>query len=165
MGQDLAGGRADRSGIVVDPSVISTGVEDVRRAVFAAGMVPLVIAPHGGMVGDLAVQRTFATARSVEFDVVLVAGAPAPAPDALPNRDAKAGAADTASVDPRVILLLEEAYRHCKVIGAWGDGTGVLDAAGVTGSAGVVRGAAGPEVLEQVQEQMAYHRVWERFAA
>ena len=80
-------------GIVVDPDGDLDGVDEVREAVFAAGMVPLLIAPHGGTVGDLPVQRTFATARSVEFDAVLLAAAPAPAPDALPARDAKAGAA------------------------------------------------------------------------
>jgi catalase len=150
---------------VVDPDGDLAAVKEVRQAVFGAGMVPLLIGPHGGMVGDLAVQRTFATARSVEFDVVLVAGAPVPAPDALPQRDAKAGAADTADVDPRVLLLLEEAYRHCKVIGAWGEGTRVLDAAGIAGTPGVVGGDAAAGVLTQVQEQMAFHRVWERFAA
>ena len=62
-------------------------------------MVPLLIAPHGGMVGDLPVQRTFATGRSVEFDAVLLAGAPAPAPDALPARDAKAGTPVPATVE------------------------------------------------------------------
>jgi catalase len=151
-------------GIVVDPDGDLAGVEELRQAIFAAGMVPLLVGPHGGMVGGMAVQRTFATARSVEFDVVLVAGAPVPAPDALPSRDAKAGAADS-NVDPRVVLLLEEAYRHCKVIGAWGDGTTALEAAGVTGTPGIVRGESAAEVLERVQEQMAYHRVWERFAA
>ena len=152
-------------GIVVDPDGDLAGVEEVRAAVFAGGMVPLVIGPHGGMVGPMAVQRTFATVRSVELDVVLVAGAPVPAPDALPARDAKAGAAGTTSVDPRVVLLLEEAYRHCKVIGAWGAGTTVLEAAGIAGTPGIVRGDAAVEVLERVQEQMAYHRVWERFTA
>jgi catalase len=152
-------------GIVVDPDGDLAGVEEVRLAVFGAGMVPLLIGPHGGTVGGMAVQRTFATARSVEFDVVLLAGAPAPAPDALPARDAKAGAADTAAIDPRVVLLVEEAYRHCKVIGAWGAGATVLEAAGVTGTPGIVRGDGAAEVLERVQEQMAYHRAWERFAS
>lgn len=152
-------------GIVVDPDGDLAGVEEVRLALFGAGVVPLVIGPHGGEVGGLAVQRTFATARSVELDVVLVAGAPVPAPDALPNRDAKAGAADTASVDPRVVLLLEEAYRHCKVIGAWGAGASALAAAGIDGTPGVVTGDGATEVLEQVQEQMAFHRVWDRFTA
>ena len=152
-------------GIVVDPDGDVAGVEEVRTAVFAAGMVPLVIGPHGGMVEGMAVQRTFATARSVEFDVMLVSGSPVPAPDALPARDAKAGAADTANIDPRVVLLLEEAYRHCKVIGAWGDGEAALEAAGITGTPGIVRGESGADVLARVQEQMAFHRVWERFSA
>ncbi|WP_442937213.1 hypothetical protein [Nocardioides sp. URHA0032] len=152
-------------GIVVDPDGDLAGVAEVRTAIFGAGMVPLLIGPHGGEVGGMAVQRTFATARSVEFDVVLVAGCPVPAPDALPARDAKAGAADTTVVDPRVVLLLEEAYRHCKVIGAWGAGTTVLDAAGVAGTPGVERGGSATEVLDGVQEQMAFHRVWERFTA
>jgi catalase len=151
-------------GIVIDPDGDLAGVDDVRKAVFAAGMVPLVIGPHGGVVEGMSVQRTFATARSVELDAVLLAGSPVPAPDALPLRDAKAGAADTASVDPRVVLLLEECFRHCKAIGAWGDGTAALAAAGCTG-AGVVTGDDPGTVLAGVQEQMAFHRTWERFAA
>ncbi|MGC3860681.1 catalase [Micromonospora chersina] len=152
-------------GIVVDADSDLDGVGEVRRAVFAAGMVPLLIAPHGGTVGDLPVQRTFATGRSVEFDAILLAGAPAPAPDALPARDAKAGAADSATVDPRVLLLVEEAWRHAKAIGAWGAGADVLRQAGVAGSPGVVTGDSGGEVFGAVQQLMSAHRVWERFPA
>ncbi|MDO3398398.1 hypothetical protein QWJ41_21990, partial [Nocardioides sp. SOB44] len=65
-------------------------------------------APPGGEVDGVPVQRTFATVRSIELAVVLRAGAPAPAPDALPQRDAKAGAEDASRVDPRVLLLVEE---------------------------------------------------------
>lgn len=151
-------------GIVVDPDGDLSDVAAVRSAIFGAGMVPLLIGPHGGEIGGFPVQRTFATARSVEFDAILLGGAPVPAPDALPARDAKAGAADTSTVDPRVVLLVEEAYRHCKVIGAWGDGSAALGAAGVAEAPGVVRGDSGAEVLAGVQEQMAFHRVWERFA-
>ncbi|WP_296602152.1 catalase [Nocardioides sp.] len=149
-------------GIVVDPDGDLAGVEELRAQVFAAGMVPLLIGPHGGTVAGLAVQRTFATARSVEFDVLLLAGSPAPAPDALPARDAKAGAADT-PIDPRVVLLLEECFRHAKVIGAWGDGATALDTAGCGQAAGIVRGESAEDVFATVQEQMAFHRVWERF--
>ncbi|MGH1564794.1 catalase [Mumia sp. DW29H23] len=152
-------------GIVVDPDGDLSSVEEVRTAVQGAGMVPLVIAPHGGTVGDgITVQRTFATARSVEFDAVLIAGCPVPAPDALPLRDAKAGAAGTAELDPRVVLLIEECFRHAKVIGAWGEGNAALDAAGYGTGLGIVRGETGAEVLAQVQEEMALHRVWDRFA-
>ncbi|WP_433286782.1 catalase [Micromonospora sp. CA-244673] len=152
-------------GIVVDADSDLDGVSQVRRAVFAAGMVPLLVAAHGGTVGDLPVQRTFATGRSVEFDAVLLAGAPAPAPDALPARDAKAGAAGSTTVDPRVLLLVEEAWRHAKAIGAWGAGAEVLRQAGVAGTPGVVTGDSAAEVFGAVQQLMAAHRVWERFPA
>ncbi|SDZ42450.1 catalase [Micromonospora pattaloongensis] len=152
-------------GIVIDDDVDVADVGALRQAVFAAGMVPLLIAPHGGMVGDLPVQRTFATGRSVEFDVVLLAAAPAPAPDAVPARDAKAGASDSATVDPRVLLLVEEAWRHAKAIGAWGAGVTVLDGAGVAGTPGVVAGDSATDVFAAVQQLMAAHRVWERFPA
>ena len=153
-------------GIVVDPDGDLTDVEEVRAAVFAAQMVPLVIAPHGGTVGDgVTVQRTFATARSVEFDVLLVAGAPGPAPDALALRDAKAGGGDATRLDPRVDLLVDECFRHAKVIGGWGDGARALEEAGIAGSPGVVTEDSGASALAGVQEQMALHRVWDRFPA
>ncbi len=153
-------------GIVVDPDGDLAGLEELRSAVFDADMVPLVIAPHGGMLPDgTPVQRTFATVRSIELDAVLLGGCPPPAPDALPARDEKAGAEDTRRVDPRVVLLLEEAYRHAKVIGAWGRGVEVLDAVGCGSGPGVLRADSAAEVLEQVREPMAHHRVWERFPA
>ena len=147
-------------GIVMDDN---DDVAAVRDAIFAAGMVPNIIAAHGGKVAGLPVQRTFATARSVEFDALLLAGCPAPAPDALPNRDAKAGADAAPGLDPRVQLLVEECWRHAKVIGAWGAGQQVLDLAGITGAPGVVGGDDATAVLAQVQELMGNHRVWERF--
>jgi catalase len=152
-------------GIVVGPDADLDGVDQVRRAVFAAGMVPLLIAPHGGTVADLPVQRTFATARSVEFDALLLAAAPAPAPDALPARDAKAGAAGSAAVDPRVLLLVDECWRHAKSIGAWGAGTAALQAAGVTGTAGVVTADSGTDAFAALRPLLSAHRVWERFPA
>ncbi|SCL15441.1 catalase [Micromonospora inyonensis] len=152
-------------GIVVDAASDLDGVAEVRRAALGAGMVPLLIAPHGGTVGDLPVQRTFATGRSVEFDVLLLAGAPTPAPDAIPARDDKAGAADSVTVDPRVLLLVEETWRHAKAIGAWGDGITVLRQARVSGTPGVVTGDSGPEVFAAVGQLAAAHRVWDRFPA
>lgn len=78
-------------GIVVDPARL-TGVRRLRDAIFTAGMVPLLIAPHAGNLdGELEAQRTFLTARSVEFDALLLSASPPPAPDARPSRDAKAG--------------------------------------------------------------------------
>ncbi|GAB2882103.1 catalase [Nocardioides pacificus] len=152
-------------GIVVDPDGDLDGVRALRQTIFAAGMVPLLIAPHGGMVEEMPVQRTFATGRSVEYDVLLVAGSPVPAPDAQPARDAKAGAGDSAAIDPRVTLMIDECWRHAKVIGAWGAGVDAVTQAGVAGTPGVVTGENAAAVFTEVQELMASHRVWERFPA
>jgi catalase len=154
-------------GIVVDPAGDLDGVRAVRTAILGAGMVPLLIGPHGGMLENgLPVQRTFLTTRSVEFDAVLLAGSPAPAPDALPHRDAKAGAPATPTLDPRVSLLLEETFRHAKVIGAWGTGVQALGNAGLAGDdVGVVAGDDASAVLTEVLDLLAGHRVWDRFLA
>jgi catalase len=150
-------------GIVTDADSDLDAVKEIRRAIQAASMVPLVIAPHGGMLDDgLPVQRTFSTGRSVEFDALLVAGAAPPAPDAMVNRDSKAGATGDAAVDPRVVLLLEECFRHAKPIGAWGAGRQLLEAAGIAG-AGVVIDDDASAALDQVRELLGRHRVWQRF--
>ena len=120
-------------GIVVDPDGDLAGLDEVRSAVSAAHMVPLVIAPQGGQLSDgTTVQRTFAATRSVEFDAVLVAGSPVPAADALVVRDTKAAQEAAPELDPRVTLLLQECFRHAKAIGAWGAGVPALETAGVS---------------------------------
>jgi catalase len=151
-------------GIVVDPADLD-GVRTVREAILADGMVPLLIAPTGGpLEGGLVAQRTFLTARSVEFDALLLAGSPPPGPDAVPSRDAKAGApGDT--VDPRVLLMVEECFRHAKAIGAWGTGRVALDAAGYTAGPGIVLGDDPTKVLAGVTTLLETHRVWDRFPA
>ncbi len=160
-------------GIVADELSDLEGVQELRIAVDAAGMTPLVIAPHGGMLTNGAgiefpVQRTFLTARSVEFDAVVLAGAPAPGPDAKPVFDAKASGGDgvvepaAVAVDPRVTMLVTEAFRHSKAIAAWGEGAAVLAQAGIDGAGVTVAGSAA-EALAQVQELLASHRVWDRF--
>ncbi|MDP9792727.1 catalase [Catenuloplanes nepalensis] len=151
-------------GIVVGPDG-ADGAGAVREAILAAGALPLIIGPVGGHAGGLVVQRTFNTARSVEFDAILVADAAAPAADAIPARDAKAGAVATVTVDPRVRLLVEEAWRHAKPVGAWGSGTAVLEQAGIAGTPGVFEAESGTGALTTLQQFLALHRVWERFPA
>jgi catalase len=153
--------------LVVDPDGDLASLPGVRRSLLAAGVLPLVVAPVGGLLPDgTAVQRTFLTTRSVEFDAVVLLGSPAPAADALPARDAKAGAAvETIAVDPRVSLLLDEVFRHCKAIAGVGAGAALLDALGYTGSAGVVSAEEPDDVVEELLTLMGSHRVWERFRA
>jgi catalase len=157
-------------GIVVDENADADGVRSVVKNVFAGGMVPLVIAPKGGKVfadtsDPLDVQRTLLTARSIEFDALLVAGAMTPGEDALPSRDAKAGPGTAPSVDPRVSLLLDEAFRHSKAIAGWGTGATLLAGLGYQDQPGVLVGSSGDDTLADLVGLMAEHRVWHRFPA
>ncbi|MFC8898293.1 catalase [Streptomyces cinereoruber] len=159
-------------GIVTDGSTDADGVRALRRAVLDAGMVPLVVAPAGGKLGDgadaITVQRTFATTRSVEFDALVLAGTPAPGADAQGARDAKAGepGQEGAAVDPRLALLVSEAFRHAKAIGGWAGAESVLAAASVpTGAPGVILADNGEAVLSGLTPLLAKHRVWDRFPA
>ncbi|HEY3573721.1 MAG TPA: catalase [Arthrobacter sp.] len=157
-------------GIVADESSDLEAVRDARKALNDAGIVPLVIAPSGGTLGGeddggIPVQRTYLTARSTEFDAVIVAGSAAPADDAEQGLDAKAGEPGV-SLDPRVVLLLSEAFRHAKAIGAWGSGSAGVAAASIPNDApGVVLGDSAGQVVPQIQELLAAHRAWERFPA
>jgi catalase len=152
-------------GLVVDPAGDLSEVDAARKALLDAGAMPLVIAPRGGLLEDgTTVQRTYATTRSVELDALLLLGAPAPAPDARPSRDAKSRSHREFPVDPRLMLMVDEAFRHAKPIAAAGDGVRVLDALSLRGTPGVLDGEV-EESLQQLLEVLGHHRVWERFPA
>jgi catalase len=62
--------------------------------------------------------------------------------------------------------MLSEAYRHAKAIGAWGAGSGALEAAGISGDTPGITVGDGPDaVVSAVQEMLASHRAWDRFPA
>jgi catalase len=92
------------------------------------------------------VERTFATTRSIEFDAVLIAG----------------GAGNLADI--KLTVLLQEAFRHAKVIGAWSDGAQAVATAGVdTTAAGVVLGdAVVAAFTKALIAAVGLHRVWQR---
>ncbi|WP_144792338.1 catalase [Kocuria palustris] len=151
-------------GIVVGQSVDGAALAQLVREIDEAGMVPLVIAPTGGAVAEgVVAQRTLLTARSVEFDALLVASGPLPGPDAHQGLDAKAAAPGPDEVDPRASLLLQEVWRQAKPVGAWGTGIDTLGALGLADGAGVTVGESPREVLSGVQDALTRHRVWERF--
>jgi len=154
-------------GIVVDEESDLDSVSALVAAARSANLVPFVIAPHGGRVGDLVADRTYATARSFEYDALVLAGASVPAADAVPSLDARAGnpAAAGAPADPRIPLIVGEVWRHCKVIGVLGDQAAtVLAGAGVpSGGAGVVLAQDPGEMVSTVVELLSLHRVWDRF--
>ncbi|OLZ64155.1 catalase HPII [Streptomyces amritsarensis] len=160
-------------GIVADAAADLDGVRRVRQKIRDTGMTPLVIAPTGGTLGGtpdgdsgepLPVERTYATARSVEFDALLFSGAPGAAADALGARDAKAGTPVPQDPDPRVLLLLTEAYRHGKPLGGWNGADRLLAAAAVDSSApGVALADDATSALDAVLATLTQHRAWDRF--
>ncbi|MEU7552812.1 catalase [Streptomyces sp. NPDC044571] len=159
-------------GIVADPTTDLDGVRATREAVLQAGMLPLVIAPTGGTLGTgahpdpITVQRTFANARSIEFDALLFSGTPQAGADAHGARDAKAGGPANGSADPRVLMLLTEAYRHGKAIGGWNGSSPLLEAAGIAADRpGIVLEQDGPTALAKITRLLSDHRVWQRFPA
>ncbi|MER6110901.1 hypothetical protein [Streptomyces hirsutus] len=65
---------------------------------------------------------------------------------------------------PGLLLMVTGAYRHGKALGAWGGGTGVLEAAGLSAaSVGVVVGERAAAVLRDVTDLLSGHRAWDRF--
>ncbi|MER7775853.1 catalase [Streptomyces sp. NPDC096191] len=157
-------------GIVADPELDLAGVNALREAILDKDMVPLVIAPSGGVIGanstQVTVQRTFTTARSVEFDALVFAGVPAVAADGYGARDAKAGSPASPVSDPRVLALLTEAYRHGKALAGWNGAEALFDAVGIgSGEPGVVVADDTQQLHAKLLELLAGHRVWDRFPA
>jgi catalase len=147
-------GRIDgrKIGITADTGSDLAGVSKLVKATAALGVTALVIAPVGGVLKagrrTVTVDRTLATARSIEFDALVVAGG------------------TTATGDIKLVVLLQEAFRHCKAIAAWGDGGAVLKSARISDK------DVGVEVAEDVDKAfianlvaaLGLHRVWDRAA-
>jgi catalase len=140
-------------GVIADDGADLAGIGKLRQAAAKLGATVLVIAPAGGVLSrgsrQETVERTLLTVRSVEFDALVVAGGTTP------------------TGDIKLVLLLQEAFRHAKVLSAWGDGSAILEAAGIPAdSAGVV---TGDTVVKSFTDQLAaavgLHRVWERASA
>ncbi|SDP36928.1 catalase [Nakamurella panacisegetis] len=153
-------------GVVIGPDSDAKDIQAVRAALTKAGVLPLVVGPRGGKIGVIAVQRTYANAASTEFDALIIVGATPPAPDAVPSLDAKSAAegGPETTVDPRVLKMIGEAWRHAKAIGtAPGAGTSApaLLPAEAPGSAT----GTPAEVAAAVLQLLGAHRAWDRFPA
>jgi catalase len=135
--------------VVAGPDADLAGIAAFRTAIEAAGAQVKVLAPAGGELGSgkdqQVVERTYLTARSIEFDAVVIAdGAPK-------DKDVKA------------VVLLHEAFRQLKAFGTWGDGAEVLTAAGIdTAAPGVLSADSGAALAADLLAAMGLHRVWDR---
>jgi catalase len=137
-------------GVVADAKSDLTGIGKLRDAAEAMGAKVLVIAATGGELRrgkqTEIVERTFATARSIEFDAIFVAHRTDPI------------------TNIRATILLQEAYRHCKLLGAWGTGAQTLTAARIpTDDPGVLINDTMVKAFSQeVLSTLGLHRVWAR---
>jgi catalase len=145
-------GRIDgrKIGIIADSGSDLAGIAKLVKATAALGVTALVIAPVGGVLKagrrNVTVDRTLATARSIEFDAVVVA------------------AGTTPTADIKLIVLLQEAFRHCKALAAWGDGAAVLKVARIpTKGPGVaVANDVDNAFLANLAAALGLHRAWDR---
>ncbi|MBB3750800.1 catalase [Mycolicibacterium sp. BK634] len=139
-------------GIIAGPGSDLSGVAKLVEKIIDLGATPLVTAPIGGVLKSgrrsVIVERTLLTARSIEYDALVVAAGTAP------------------SQDIKLVVLLQEAFRHCKALAAWGDGTEVLEAAGIPLDApGVlVADSVNKAFIDGMAGAVGLHRVWERAA-
>lgn len=137
-------------GVVAGPDADLAGIAALRAALEAEGAQVKIIAPYGGTLGTgknaQTVERTNVTARSVEFDAIVVAGG------APSDGDIKA------------VVLLQEAFRQLKPFAAWGDGADVLTAAGIDldGPGVLTARSATKKLTGDLVTAMKKHRVWAR---
>ena len=158
-------------GILADELSDLRAVAELRDAITDAGMLALVVAPHGGQLGSgrtaVGVQRTLLTTRSTEFDAIVVAAAATASQSASARASKKPPTAPGGlKVDPRVPLMLAEAFRHAKALGGLVGSEDVFAAAGIDpGAAGVVINQSPARLVSSIAGLLATHRVWERFPA
>jgi catalase len=137
-------------GVIADRGSDLAGVGKLAKAAAKLGAKVLVVSPVGGVLKrgaqEVVVDRTLLTARSIEFDAVVIANGTSP------------------TADIKLVLLLQEAFRHCKGFGAWGDGIAVLqDAAISPDSPGVAVGdSVNKAFTDRLFATLGMHRVWER---
>jgi catalase len=140
-------------GVIADAGADLAGIAKLRRALAKFGAEVLIIAPVGGILTngaeELLVDRTLLTTRSIEFDALLVAGE------------------TERTNDIKLVILLQEAYRHCKALGAWGSGSAVLEDAGIPLDVdGIVTGkAVGKAFTDELVAAVGLHRAWARAEA
>lgn len=152
-------------GLITDSESNLATVHSLAEQIGDSAMVPIIVSPQGGQLEDgTPVQRSYLTARSVEFDALIFLSGVGSG-STSPGYDAKSGdPTGHKQIDPRLVLLAAEAYRHAKPIVS-GSPAQVLEAANIPSFAAGVLTAAPLSVVGDLFELLSYHRVWDRFPA
>ncbi|MDT5263690.1 MAG: catalase, partial [Mycobacterium sp.] len=139
--------------VIADAGSDLAGIAALTKSLARKGVTALVTAATGGTLKSgrrsLVVERTFATTRSIEFDAAIIASG------------------TSVTDDIKLVVMLQELFRHCKPLGAWGDGAALLEAAGIgRNAAGVLVGDdSDKEFSSDLVAALGRHRVWERAGA
>jgi len=143
--------------ILAADGVDDAGLNEIKDALLTEGALPKIVAPHGGSIktagrAEVMVDFTFLTSGSVLFDAVYVA-------------DGKSSV-DALKAVPKAIHFVDEAYSHCKTIGASGTGLDLIRAsalgADLLSKDGVVSGSTVAEMKTAFVQALAQHRHWAR---
>ncbi len=141
---------------LVADGVDSASLNNMKKALEGKGAVVKLIAPKLGTVATTAaamkVDESFLTATSVVYDAVFV-----------PAGKKSVGAL---LKEAEAVHFISQAYKHCKVISAAGEGADLLRAAYIDTGAndeGIVVGKAATE--KAFARTIAQHRVWDRETA
>jgi catalase len=152
--------------ILAADGVDATSLMQVKQAIMDAGARPEVVSKLLGNLkpaagGDpVKVDKNYVTAASVMYDAVLIAGGADSAAALKKHGDA--------------IHWINETFKHCKTVGAIGEGVEVLQAAQLAGvrmadddqvvnDAGVVTSRGNPDAFGSTfLEALAEYRHWDR---
>ena len=115
--------RTRKIAILAADGVDGGALSGIQKALKAAGAQSKIIAPRLGTLKtaqghDVKIDWSFLTVGSVLFDAVFVPGG---------DKSLKA-----LTAEPRAVEFVAEAYKHCKAIGATGEGMALLQAAGIS---------------------------------
>lgn len=133
-------------GIFADGDTDIAELAATVETIAGGSMTPLVIAGHGGELGSgenaIPISRTLDTARSIEFDALLIAAT-------APN--------------PKLTVLLQEANRHLKFIAYTPAGEAAVRTAAIAeGFDGVESASSIESAFASIAEALPEHRVWSR---
>jgi catalase len=140
--------------------VSETSLNNLKKALEAKGAAAKIIGPHAGNIKtdtgkEIKTDHTFFSSSSVLFDAVYVPGAKNSA--ALENND-------------NVIQFINDAYRHCKVIGADAEVQKLLSKTTIGNKLADKKDTTLPGVVMNTDTnfannfiaQLGKHRIWER---
>ncbi|RZJ52554.1 MAG: catalase HPII, partial [Flavobacterium sp.] len=145
--------------VICADGVSEAAVANMKAALLKHSAKACIIAPYLGFVttdkgGELPIDFSFLTSSSVLFDAVYVPGGTG---------------LNSMEGDGDVLEFINDAYKHCKVIGAEAEGIELLSATNFAQKMnnedmGIVLGKGDANFADEFITAMSKHRFWEREA-